>query len=356
MFTIVEILKEKKIFHEVSRRIVVTFKNRIRLIFYFICLLSTISASILEDISVAIIFGPIIVIICVYIKINPTPFLLGMTICINLASTLTPFGSAENVLIFNQLDLTFGFFLKNLSVYFIIATILTLVLLDVFVLRKYVNKEWIPQGKLQRVKPLELEKSEILEIRNREIKSGFFTNSSNLEKTLNKQVDNKTFYLNLGAIVVFIVLLVVIPTIWVPTFISLVLFVIINPVKTKEDGKSRPNLSHFIRKLDFKLVFFLYLSFCIGTPHGGKWYHFISGIMARNNIPLQCVHIKYSYSYFNIFVFCIYGQCSSDHHFPTNHKNFTRYWRFWSRECSNHNCIHFRNKSRRKFPSSRKYP
>lgn len=263
MFTIVEILKEKKIFHEVSRRIVVTFKNRIRLIFYFICLLSTISASILEDISVAIIFGPIIVLICVYIKINPTPFLLGMTICINLASTLTPFGSAENVLIFNQLDLTFGFFLKNLSVYFIVATCLTLFLLDVFVLRKYLKKEWIPQSEKHGENPHDLEESEIMEIHLRDIKPVFFKNSSNLEKTLKKQVDNRTFYLNLGAIVVFIVLLVVIPTIWLPTFISLVMFVIINPVKTSEDGKSRPNLSHFIRKLDFKLVFFFICLFVL---------------------------------------------------------------------------------------------
>ena len=263
MFTIVEILNEKKIFHEVSRRIVVTFKNRIRLMFYFVCLVATISASILEDLSVAIIFGPVIVLICVSISINPTPFLLGMTVCINLASTLTPFGSAENILIYNQLDLTFWFFLKNFSLYFIVATILTLVLLDLFVLRKYLKKEWIPDCEERGINPYDLEVKEIVDIQQKDVKSVFYKRTRKLDKSLKKQVTNKVFYLNLGAIVVFVLLLIFIPTIWLPTFISLILFVIINPVKSRENEKPRPNMSHFLRKADFKLVFFFICLFVL---------------------------------------------------------------------------------------------
>ncbi|MHA1745527.1 MAG: SLC13 family permease, partial [Promethearchaeota archaeon] len=79
MFTIVEILKEARLFHETARIIVNRYKHNIRKMFYVICLVSTLSASILEDISVAIIFIPIIILTCREIKINPTPFLLGMT-------------------------------------------------------------------------------------------------------------------------------------------------------------------------------------------------------------------------------------------------------------------------------------
>jgi len=263
MFTIVEILNENKIFHEVSRRIVVAFKNRIRVMFYFMCLVSTLSASILEDLSVAIIFGPVIVIACLSLSINPTPFLLGMTICINLASTLTPFGSAENVLIYNGLDLTFSFFLKNFSLYFIVTTIITLVLLDLFVLKPYLKKKWLPACEERGEDPHNLKIKESVEIQKTEVQSVFYKSPSKVDRSLQKQVDNTSFNFNLGAIVMFLVLLIVIPTIWLPTFISLIVFVIINPVKTRENAKERPNLSHYIRRVDFKIVFFFICLFVL---------------------------------------------------------------------------------------------
>jgi Na+/H+ antiporter NhaD/arsenite permease-like protein len=263
MFIIVEILNERKIFHEVSRRIIVKFKDQIRLMFYFICIVSTLSASILEDLSVAIIFGPIIVLMCISLSINPTPFLLGMTVCINLASTLTPFGSAENVLIANRLNLTFKDFFLNFSVYFVIATILTLVLLDVFILRKYLKTEWEPRCEEQGIDTNNLVVKESVEIPQKDLNTIFYKRSTKLESSLKKQIDNRTFFLNLGAIVVFLVLLIVIPSIWLPTFISLVIFILINPVKTNRSLKARPNLSFYLRRVDFKLVFFFICLFVL---------------------------------------------------------------------------------------------
>lgn len=263
MFTIVEILNERKIFHEVSRRIVIKFKNRIRLMFYFICIVSTLSASILEDLSVAIIFGPVIVLICVSLRINPTPFLLGMTVCINLASTLTPFGSAENVLIFNQLDLTFWFFIKNFSIYFIVATVVTLVLLDLFVLRRYLKETWEPKCDDLNEDPYNVETKEPVDSLQKDVKSVVYKSIKSFDNNLEKQVDDKSFYLNLGSIMVFILLLIFIPTIWLPTFIALVIFVFINPVKSRSKEKAKPSLSHYIRRVDFKLVFFFICLFVL---------------------------------------------------------------------------------------------
>src|SRR6056297_2470600 len=140
MFIIVEILNDKKIFHEISRRIIYKFHQSLRKLFYAICVVSTLIASFLEDLSVAIIFGPIIIITCKEMKINATPFLLGMTICINLAATLTPFGSAQNILIVNALDLDFPWFIKHFGVFFIIGTMSTLYLLDKFILSKYLKE------------------------------------------------------------------------------------------------------------------------------------------------------------------------------------------------------------------------
>ncbi|MBN2156685.1 MAG: hypothetical protein JW776_11650 [Candidatus Lokiarchaeota archaeon] len=263
MFTIVQILNEKKIFHEVSRRIVITFKKKIRLMFYFICIVSTLTATILEDLSIAIIFGPVIVIACLTLSINPTPFLLGMTICINLAATLTPFGSAQNILIFNALDLSIGFFLKNFSVYFVVATSVTLLLLDQFVLKKYLKVKWSPNCEELATDPSDPNAKESIQIEHKDFHSVFYEGSTEITMNLKKQVDNKTFYLNLGALVLFIVLLVFIPDLYLPAFIALIIFVLINPVQTRKKDKILPSLSHYLKSVDFKLVFFFICLFVL---------------------------------------------------------------------------------------------
>ncbi|MHA1670967.1 MAG: SLC13 family permease [Promethearchaeota archaeon] len=155
MFTIVAILEENFIFQEIARRITDKFGTNTREFFWIICLISTLSAAFIEDISVAIIFIPMIIKTSEKMKINPSPILLGMTICINLASTLTPFGSAENLLIANQFSLTSQWFFFNLGVFFIIGTLSTLLLLDFFIVKKYLYDIWIPHCE-EHKEPLEI--------------------------------------------------------------------------------------------------------------------------------------------------------------------------------------------------------
>ncbi len=236
MFTIVEILIEAKIFHKIAKSIVNRYKNNVRKMFYVLCTVSTLLASILEDLSVAIIFIPIIVLACREIKINPSPFLLGMTICINLASTLTPFGSAENIMIANYFDLSFTFFLLNLGPFFIVSTIITLVLLDYFVLSKEIKNGWKSACESQ----MDLVSEE---------------NGKRKEMLDDIQIDKMTLIKNSVALVIFILLLLFIDEIHVAGLIGLLLFVFINP-KTGESKKKRPQLSHFLRKVDYKLIYF----------------------------------------------------------------------------------------------------
>ncbi|MCP4764231.1 MAG: hypothetical protein GY870_20830 [archaeon] len=246
MFTIVEILKEKLIFQEISRRIVKNYEKDLRKMFYILCIVSTITAAFLEDLSVAIIFGPIIVLACRDIKINPTPYLLGTTICINLASTLTPFGSAENILIVNSLNLEFIWFLQWLSIYFIISTIITLVLLDQFMLKKYLNVKWnefCEDDDKEYNQKTEIEDFQVIELT--EIK-----------------VDNKTFYKNIICLVIFIILLIFIPTLYLPCIISAIMFVFVNPVVDK-NGEKQPRISHYLSKVDYKLIYFFMCLFIL---------------------------------------------------------------------------------------------
>jgi len=128
IFGIVEILHEKHIFQEIALRITKKFHTKTRSFFWVICLISTFTAAFIEDLSVAIIFIPMIISTGEKMKINPAPILMGMTICINLAATLTPFGSAQNILIATDFGLSASWFFVYMGFYFLIGTFLTLYL------------------------------------------------------------------------------------------------------------------------------------------------------------------------------------------------------------------------------------
>jgi len=244
LFVIVEILEDKLIFQELALRITNKFHANTRKFFWIMCLTSTISAAFIEDVSVAIIFIPIIIRTCQKMHINPTPFLLGTTICINLASTLTPFGSAQNVLIANRFELTSMWFLLNLGIYFIITTLVTLLLLDHFVLKKSLEKIWLPHCTINE-EPLESYHIETHEL--------FI-----MEEPISKKIFNK----NMIALFIFIILLFIIPSILIVGIFGALMFVLINP-RVGRDGNKRPNISYYLTKIDYKLVFFFICLFIL---------------------------------------------------------------------------------------------
>ncbi len=237
LFTIVVILEEQLIFQEIALRITKKFHTNTRKFFWVICLISTLSAAFIEDISVAVIFIPMIISTSEKMKINPTPILLGMTICINLASTLTPFGSAQNILIANKFTLSTTWFFTNLSIYFIIGTFLTLSLLDYFVLRKHLKEIWVPHC-AEYEESLETEHLEEHEL-----------------IILEEPINPKVFYRNLGTLFLFFILLIIIPDILFVGLFGMLLFVFVNPRKS-ESGKKKPDISYYFTKVDFKLPFF----------------------------------------------------------------------------------------------------
>ncbi|MFX0006381.1 MAG: SLC13 family permease [Promethearchaeota archaeon] len=237
VFTIVVILDEQLIFQEIASRITKKFHTNTRRFFWVICLISTLSAAFIEDVSVAVIFIPMIIFTSEKMKINPTPILLGMTICINLAATLTPFGSAQNILIANKFTLSTVWFFTSLSIYFIFATFLTLTLLDYFILKKNLTKIWAPHC---------TEYNESLE-------------ADHIEEheliILEESVNPKVFYRNLGALLIFFIMLIIIPSILFVGLLGMLLFVFINP-RRRESGKKKPDISYYFKKVDFKLPFF----------------------------------------------------------------------------------------------------
>ena len=276
MFTIVAILEENLIFQEIARRITKKFSTNTREFFWVICLISTVSAAFIEDISVVIIFIPMIIKTSEKMKINPAPILLGMTICINLASTLTPFGSAENILIANQFSLTSQWFFFNLGIYFIIGTLSTLLLLDYFIVKKRLTDIWIPHCE---------EHEESLEIKHIE---------EHELVILEDPIDKKVFNSNMIALGVLFVLLIVIPNILFVGLLGTLIFVFINP-RRRKSGKSKPDLSYYFTKVDYKLVFFFIslfvLVFCFEKVGIIQFLEDFVISVAPANLFLLCIFI-----------------------------------------------------------------
>ncbi|MHA1291575.1 MAG: SLC13 family permease [Promethearchaeota archaeon] len=287
IFTIVEILEDHKIFEEIALRITNKFHTNTRKFFWIMCIISTLSAAFIEDVSVAIIFIPLIIKTCQKMHINPTPFLLGITICINLASTLTPFGSSENILIATKFKLSSVWFVMSLGLYFVITTLITLFLLDYFVLKKSLKEIWLPHCEL---KDEPLDEAHII----------------NHELIISEEhIDDWVFKKNLIALFVFIILLLIIPNILFVGIFSALMFVIINPREDSE-GKKRRSISYYLAKVDYKLVFFFMclfiLVFCMELNGTLLIIENLVESTAHKDLFLMCLIILIVTSIFSAFL------------------------------------------------------
>ena len=61
---------------------------------------------------------------------------------------------------------------------------------------------------------------------------------------------------------IFLVLLITIPTLYLPCLISALMFIFINPVKDSHGNKS-PSISYYFKKADYKLIYFFICLFIL---------------------------------------------------------------------------------------------
>ena len=137
MQLMVLVAERHKIFQWVAVKTLHIAKGNQRAFFYLICVIGTLSAAIIADVTVAIIFVPLVIRACRILKIKSAPFLFGISITINIGSIITPFSSSENILIASAFNLSAKWFFNNMVVFVVFALILTLVLLDLTMLKKH---------------------------------------------------------------------------------------------------------------------------------------------------------------------------------------------------------------------------
>ena len=168
--------------------------------------MTTLLAAIISDVVVVLILAPIVIRLCHFLRIRAGTYLLGMTICINIGSILTPFSSGENIIIstaFSELGT-----LYFVQFYWIISFILlfsTIFLLDKFVLSK--------EPKIE-----EIQKKYVIDLINTDI-----------------MVKNKKmFYFNGIAIIITIILFGTLPLLYLTAVISALILVLVNRSYTKK--------------------------------------------------------------------------------------------------------------------------
>ncbi|MHA1602579.1 MAG: SLC13 family permease, partial [Promethearchaeota archaeon] len=327
LFSIVEILNENKIFHQFALYAVNKFHGKPRVMFYMISLISTLIATVIEDLSIAIIFIPIVIEACRKLKINPTPYLFGVTICINLASTLTPFGSAENIIIANHFNLSLYWYLVYLGIFFVVVLAITLFLIDKLILTKYMKEyyynKYLTKNKylkseitenpgnlvmvgLQNTRYLVLDrikypKKELKKIKLRNIKKSYISltqklkNSQNSAYLTNKiskkileiKIEKKVYRKNLIGLGIFMIILTFIQQIVIAGILGLILFVFLNPIQISE-GKKEPSLTRVLNRIDAKLIYFFILLFLM--------VHFIEE--AKLTVFIEILIEKFTYNTF----------------------------------------------------------
>ncbi len=136
MQIIVAIMEEQNIFRWIVLKTIHWTKADHRKFFFLICFMASMTSALISDITVIIIFVPVVIQACKILKINPAPYLFGLSFTINIGSIYTPFSSAENILIANAFSLNFIYFLLNFSLIVIPTLIYTLFLIDFTMLRK----------------------------------------------------------------------------------------------------------------------------------------------------------------------------------------------------------------------------
>jgi len=239
MQVIIMISEKHKIFQWIALKTLRFTKGNHRTFFYLICIISSLSASIIADITVAIIFIPLVIRACRILKINPAPYLFGISFTINIGSLYTPFSSSENILIAAANSLDLQWFLSKFTLYVFPMLILTLVVLDFTMLRKIKP-------------PTEQQKEILLEIMDP-----------------NLVIINKTqFILNsiyLGAVVIGFFFPI---NAWVVSSLGAILISILN----------KEQISDSLAKIDWKIIFFfISLFLMIGCMQIAGIFEIIAG-------------------------------------------------------------------------------
>ena len=221
MSIITKIAQDSNILEYVAVKLFKFSKGNQRTFFYLLCTITTLLAAIISDVVVVLILAPVVIRLCHFLKIRSGTYLLGMTICINIGSIITPFSSGENIIISTAFFLDTGFFILYFWIFSFLLLFLTMFLMERNILQK--------EPKIE-----EQQKKVVLELIDADI-----------------MIKNKAmFYFNSVAIIITIVLFVILPWLYLTAAISALIMVLVNRKYTKT------KMSDMLRDIEWEIIFF----------------------------------------------------------------------------------------------------
>jgi Na+/H+ antiporter NhaD/arsenite permease-like protein len=222
MSIITKIAQESNILEFVAVKLFKMSKGNQRIFFWFLCIITTLLAAIISDVVVVLILAPIVIRLCHFLKIRAGTYLLGMTICINIGSILTPFSSGENIIISTAFaELGTLYFIQFYWIFSFILLFGTIFLLDKYLLSK--------EPKIE-----ELQKKYVIDLIDTDI-----------------MVKNKKmFYFNGIAIIITIILFGILPLLYLTAVISALILVLTNRSYTKKP------MSELLKDIEWEILFF----------------------------------------------------------------------------------------------------
>ena len=125
-----------RVLEYVAIKLIHITKGNNRLFFYMICIFTGIIVAFIEDLTLSLILVPLIYRTCRILEIPAGTYMMGMTITINIGAILTPISSLKNLIIGAEFGWGFGEYFANMGILFLIALILTIFLIDKFILKK----------------------------------------------------------------------------------------------------------------------------------------------------------------------------------------------------------------------------
>ncbi len=222
MSLITKIAQDSNILEFVAVKLFKVSRGNQRVFFWLLCTVTTLLAAIISDIIVVIILAPIVIRLCHFLRIRSGTYLLGMTICINIGSIITPFSSGENIIISTEFELNTLYFIQNFWIFSFLLLFLTIYLLDRFLLSK---------------EPMidEEQKKFVIDLVNTDI-----------------MVKNKKmFYFNSIAIIFTIVLFAILPLLYLTAAMSALILVLVNRNFTKKP------MGELLKDIEWEIIFFL---------------------------------------------------------------------------------------------------
>jgi Na+/H+ antiporter NhaD/arsenite permease-like protein len=221
MSIITKIAQDSNVLEYVAVKMFKVSRGDRRIFLYLLCTITTLLAAVISDVVVVLILAPVVVRLCHFLKIRAGTYLLGMTVCINIGSIITPFSSGENIIISTAFNLDTIYFVQYYWIFSFLLLFLTIFLIDRFMLSKEPNIE-------------EQTKKFVLELVDADV-----------------MIKNKKmFYFNSFAIIVTIVLFMILPILYLTAIVAALILVIVNRSYTKKP------MGELLKDIEWEIIFF----------------------------------------------------------------------------------------------------